>query len=92
MPQYRGVFGSHVAHVLRRLRRVLPARATGSPARASPGVGDLRRPGGVASRLVGLPMTAVTEDASPRGGVTFALWEPPLLPPAPDLRYTAFCP
>jgi DEAD/DEAH box helicase domain-containing protein len=32
---------------------------------------------------------AVTEDASPRGGVTFALWEPPLLPPEPALASLA---
>ncbi|MCG5440814.1 DEAD/DEAH box helicase [Micromonospora sp. PSH25] len=76
---YRGVFGSHVAHVLRRLRRqcarfgatpvfVLASATSGDPATAT-------------GRLTGLPVTAVTEDASPRGGVTFALWEPPLLPP-----------
>ena len=77
---YRGVFGSHVAHVLRRLRRAA-ARYGSSPTfvLASATSGD---PAGTASRLVGLPVTAVTEDASPRGAVTFALWEPPLLPPS----------
>lgn len=84
---YRGVFGSHVAHVLRRLRRVTgryTPRGLAGPCfvLASATSGDPRASG---SRLVGLPMTAVTEDASPRGGVTFALWEPPLLPAAPDL-------
>ena len=75
---YRGVFGSHVAHVLRRLRR-LAARYGGDPVfvLASATSGD---PGAAASRLTGLPVQAVTEDASPRGAVTFALWEPPLLP------------
>ncbi|MBB4766938.1 DEAD/DEAH box helicase [Amorphoplanes digitatis] len=77
---YRGVFGSHVAHVLRRLRR-LAAGYGGGPTfiLASATSGD---PGEAASRLTGLPVTPVTEDASPRGAVTFALWEPPLLPPS----------
>ena len=79
---YRGVFGSHVAHVLRRLRRAA-ARYGGAPtfvlASATSGEPDV-----AASRLIGLPVTAVTEDATPRGGVTFALWEPPLLHGAPD--------
>ncbi|MET8147372.1 DEAD/DEAH box helicase [Actinoplanes sp. NPDC049668] len=77
---YRGVFGSHVAHVLRRLRRSA-ARYGGAPTfvLASATSGD---PGAAASRLTGLPVTPVTEDASPRGAVTFALWEPPLLPPS----------
>ncbi|WP_436524610.1 DEAD/DEAH box helicase [Actinoplanes sp. HUAS TT8] len=76
---YRGVFGSHVAHVLRRLRRVAE-RYGSSPTfvLASATSGD---PAGSASRLVGVPVAAVVEDASPRGGMTFALWEPPLLPP-----------
>ncbi|WP_433828075.1 DEAD/DEAH box helicase [Actinoplanes sp. CA-015351] len=75
---YRGVFGSHVAHVLRRLRRAA-ARYGSAPTfvLASATSGD---PAGAASRLTGLPVTEVTEDTSPRGGVTFALWEPPLLP------------
>jgi len=79
---YRGVFGSHVAHVLRRLRR-LAARYGGAPTfiLASATSGD---PAEAASRLTGVPVTAVTEDASPRGALTFALWEPPLLPPAAD--------
>ena len=79
---YRGVFGSHVAHVLRRLRRVA-AKYGSQPTfvLASATSGD---PAEAASRLTGLPVSAVTEDASPRGAVTFALWEPPLLPPALD--------
>ncbi|MEV0145159.1 MULTISPECIES: DEAD/DEAH box helicase [unclassified Nonomuraea] len=73
---YRGVFGSHVAQILRRLRRVcarygshpvfLLASATAS------------EPGTFARRLTGLEMDEVTEDASPKGATTFALWEPPL--------------
>ena len=79
---YRGVFGSHVAHVLRRLRR-LAARYGGSPTfiLASATSGD---PAETASRLVGAPVTAVVEDSSPRGALTFALWEPPLLPSSED--------
>ncbi|GAA1033891.1 DEAD/DEAH box helicase [Virgisporangium ochraceum] len=76
---YRGVFGSHVAHVLRRLRR-LAARYGRDPvfvlASATAG-----QPGTTAARLIGADVHEVTEDASPRGGLAFALWEPPLLPP-----------
>jgi DEAD/DEAH box helicase domain-containing protein len=78
---YRGVFGSHVAHVLRRLRR-LAATYGASPTfvLASATSGD---PADAASRLTGVDVQAVTDDASPRGAVTFALWEPPLLPSEP---------
>jgi DEAD/DEAH box helicase domain-containing protein len=73
---YRGVFGSHVANVLRRLRRVA-ARYGATPTfvLASATSGD---PAGSASRLVGLRVAAVSADASPRGATSFALWEPPL--------------
>ena len=80
---YRGVFGSHVAHVLRRLRRVVahhaPAEAGGRPrpvfVLASATVGA---PGDCARLLTGLDAEEVTEDGSPRGPLAFALWEPPL--------------
>ncbi|KIF05319.1 hypothetical protein PL81_13810 [Streptomyces sp. RSD-27] len=73
---YRGVFGSHVAQVLRRLRR-LCARYGSEPVflLASATAGD---PAAAASRLTGVPVTGITDDASPRGEVVFALWEPPL--------------
>ncbi len=71
---YRGVFGSHVSAVLRRLRRVA-ARYGASPTfvLASATVSE---PAAHASRLIGMPVTAVTDDGSPRGAMTFALWEP----------------
>jgi len=78
---YRGVFGSHVAHVLRRLRRVVAHHAPGdAPPRpvfvlASATVGA---PGACARLLTGLDAEEVTEDGSPRGPLAFALWEPPL--------------
>ncbi|MGH3806658.1 MAG: DEAD/DEAH box helicase [Pseudonocardiaceae bacterium] len=74
---YRGVFGSHVALLLRRLRRVA-AHYGAHPVfvLASATVAD---PGASASRLTGLDTVAVTEDASPCGERTIALWEPPLL-------------
>jgi DEAD/DEAH box helicase domain-containing protein len=73
---YRGVFGSHVGHVLRRLRRVC-RRYGAEPVfvLASATVAD---PAAAATRLVGAPVVAVTDDGSPRPGATFALWEPPL--------------
>jgi DEAD/DEAH box helicase domain-containing protein len=73
---YRGVFGSHVSQVLRRLRRVC-TRYGASPVflLASATVSE---PEVSASRLVGLPVIPVADDASPRGTTEFALWEPPL--------------
>ncbi|MGY0017649.1 DEAD/DEAH box helicase [Streptomyces sp. YJ-C3] len=73
---YRGVFGSHVAQVLRRLRRLCarygsdPVFLLASATAAEPAV--------AARRLTGLPVVEVADDASPRGELVFALWEPPL--------------
>lgn len=75
---YRGVFGSHVALLLRRLRRVA-ARYGASPVFVLASA-TTAEPASFASVLLGLPVTAVTEDGSPRGTRTVALWEPPLLP------------
>ncbi|MGJ6965084.1 DEAD/DEAH box helicase [Streptosporangium sp. G11] len=77
---YRGVFGSHVAQILRRLRRICarygsqPTFLLSSATASEPGI--------FARRLTGLQMAEVTTDTSPRGATTFALWEPPLT----DLR------
>ncbi len=74
---YRGVFGAHVAHVLRRLLR-LCAHHGSSPqvVLTSATVAD---PADVALRLTGREAAAVVDDASPHGTRTIALWEPPLL-------------
>jgi DEAD/DEAH box helicase domain-containing protein len=73
----RGVFGSHVANVLRRLRR-LAARYGASPrfVAASATIGN---PAELAGRLTGLEFDAVADDASPRGEKLFALWNPPVV-------------
>jgi DEAD/DEAH box helicase domain-containing protein len=74
---YKGVFGSHLAAVLRRLRRVAARyRATPTFIFVSATVAD---PAVHASRLLGMPLGSVTEDGSPRAPMTFALWEPPIL-------------
>ncbi|MEO6531818.1 MAG: DEAD/DEAH box helicase [Specibacter sp.] len=73
---YRGVFGSHVAVLLRRLRRIC-AHYGSSPTfiGASATSAD---PGTSFARLIGAPVTTVTEDCSPHGATTVALWEPEL--------------
>ncbi|MCU1616992.1 MAG: box helicase domain protein, partial [Frankiales bacterium] len=73
---YRGVFGSHVGHVLRRLRRV--CRRYGAEPVFVLASATVAEPDRAAGRLIGAPVTAVTDDGSPRPGATFALWEPPL--------------
>lgn len=73
---YRGVFGAHVSHVLRRLRRVCalygasPVFVLASATVAEPEV--------AARRLTGLDVVPVVTDGSPRGRVGLGLWEPPL--------------
>ncbi|MGI6874531.1 DEAD/DEAH box helicase [Amycolatopsis sp. 3B14] len=74
---YRGVFGSHVALLLRRLQRV--ARHYGSSPVFILASATTAEPGEFACRLVGEDCVPVVEDASPRGARTVALWEPPLV-------------
>ena len=73
---YRGVFGAHVAQVLRRLQRILEHHG------AQPvfvlASATVQAPADLAERLIGQPVAEVTEDGSPHGGLSFALWEPPL--------------
>jgi DEAD/DEAH box helicase domain-containing protein len=75
---YRGVFGSHVAAVLRRLRRLVAGYGADPVfVLASATTAD---PAGTGRRLVGLDFDAIEEDHSPRGRTDVVLWEPPLLP------------
>jgi DEAD/DEAH box helicase domain-containing protein len=71
---YRGVFGAHVAQVLRRLRRV--CRAHGSDPTFVLASATVGNPAEHASRLTGLDVMAVSHDDAPRGEVTLVLWEP----------------
>lgn len=75
---YRGVFGSHVALLLRRLRRL--ARHYGAEPVFVLASATVAHPEEMAARLTGADCTAITEDGSPRGPRTVAFWEPPLLP------------
>jgi DEAD/DEAH box helicase domain-containing protein len=83
----RGVFGSHVAMILRRLRRLV-AHYGGDPrfVMASATVGN---PGELAERLAGVPFSEVVEDGSPRGEKLFVLWNPPLVDEELGLRRSA---
>ncbi len=72
---YRGVFGAHVAQILRRLRRV--AASYGAHPTFVLASATVAEPEVSASRLTGLPVTAVDTDGSARGQVSLALWEPP---------------
>jgi DEAD/DEAH box helicase domain-containing protein len=77
---YRGVFGSNVAMVLRRLLR-LCARYSSHPASIPTVIfasATTAAPGASAAELIGLPVEEVTEDGSPQGPRTVALWEPAL--------------
>lgn len=72
---YRGVFGAHVSHILRRLRRICSLHgADPTFVLASATVAE---PGSLGRRLTGHDVRSVTDDASPRGQVALALWEPP---------------
>ena len=74
---YRGVFGSHVANVLRRLRRV--AARYGSAPRFLCASATIANPVELVERLVGEPFRLVDSDGAPRAGRRIALWNPPVI-------------
>jgi DEAD/DEAH box helicase domain-containing protein len=73
---YRGVFGSNVAMVLRRLLRLCERYSASPTVIFASATTD--SPGATAAELIGLPVEEVTEDGSPQGARTVALWEPAL--------------
>src|SRR5688500_5379227 len=74
---YRGVFGSHVGNVLRRLRRV--AHAYGTEPRIVLATATIANPDELAERLTGLEdFTVIERDGSPGAKRTIAMWNPPI--------------
>jgi DEAD/DEAH box helicase domain-containing protein len=73
---YRGVFGSHVGNVLRRLRRL--ARVYGADPQFLLASATIANPGELAQRLLGVETTVVDDDGAPKAERTIAFWNPPL--------------
>jgi DEAD/DEAH box helicase domain-containing protein len=85
---YRGVFGSHVANVLRRLLRV--AAAYGSDVRVLLASATIANPVELAERLTGLKDVAlIDDDGSPTPRRQIAMWNPPLTDEAIGARRSA---
>ena len=85
---YRGVFGSHVANVLRRLRRI--AAAYGTQPRFLLASATIANPLELAERLTGLEDFALIDaDGSPTAGRRIAIWNPPVTDEALGLRRSA---
>lgn len=84
---YRGVFGSHVGNVLRRLRRL--ARVYGADPQFLFASATIANPAELARSLTGLDVNVVDDDAAPRAERTVALWNPPILDPELGLRASA---
>jgi DEAD/DEAH box helicase domain-containing protein len=84
---YRGVFGSHVACVLRRLRRL--CRLYGSDPQFILCSATVANPGEHALALTGLPCEVVDNDGSPRGWKDFVFWNPPLIDEKKTARRSA---
>ncbi|MEW5829296.1 MAG: DEAD/DEAH box helicase [Chloroflexota bacterium] len=81
---YRGVFGSHVANLLRRLKRIAAFYgATPQFILASATIGN---PQGLAERLVEAPVHLVDRDGSARGPRHFIIYNPPVVDAALGLR------
>jgi DEAD/DEAH box helicase domain-containing protein len=84
---YRGVFGSHVGNVLRRLRRA--ARIYGADPQFLLASATIANPGELARALLGIDVTVIGDDAAPRAERTIALWNPPLVDEELGLRASA---
>ena len=84
---YRGVFGSHVANVLRRLRRL--CALYGANPQFICCSATIANPGEYIEQMVGLPFVVIDEDGSPYGGKDFVLWNPPIIDQAGATRRSA---
>ena len=84
MHTYRGVFGSHVANVIRRLKRV--AKFYGADPQFILTSATIGNPQELAGRLIESPVTLVNVDGSARGERHFLIYNPPVVDPALGIR------
>jgi DEAD/DEAH box helicase domain-containing protein len=84
---YRGVFGSHVANVLRRLRRL--ARLYDAEPQFLLATATIANPGELALELTGEGATVIDRDTSARAEREVVIWNPPLLDAELGLRASA---
>jgi len=87
MHTYRGVFGSHVANVLRRLKRI--AGFYGARPQFVLASATIGNPQELAERLVELPVQLIEVDGSARGPRHFMIYNPPVIDPGLGLRKSA---
>ena len=76
MHAYRGVFGSHVANVIRRLKRI--SRFYGSQPQFILTSATIANPQELAEKLIEKPVTVIDQDGSPHGERHFLIYNPPL--------------
>ncbi len=84
---YRGLFGGHVANLLRRLQRV--CRFYGADPRFICASATIANPRQLAERLIEAPVTLVDDDGAPRGDKHFIFYNPPLVDAGLGLRRSA---
>jgi len=87
MHSYRGVFGSHVANVLRRLQRI--CRFYGSDPQFILCSATIANPAELAGQLIGAAVTAITDSGAPAGAKHLLLWNPPVVNPDLGIRASA---
>ncbi|MCG8426968.1 MAG: DEAD/DEAH box helicase [Chromatiales bacterium] len=87
MHTYRGVFGSHVANTIRRLRRI--CRFYGSDPLFILCSATIANPAELASQLIGDEVHAITESGAPQGAKHLLLWNPPVINPDLGIRASA---
>jgi len=87
MHSYRGVFGSHVANVLRRLQRI--CRFYGTEPQFILCSATIANPAELAGELIDAGVTAVTESGAPQGAKHLLLWNPPVVNPDLGIRASA---
>jgi DEAD/DEAH box helicase domain-containing protein len=87
MHSYRGVFGSHMANVMRRLQRI--CRFYGASPTFVLCSATIANPAELAARLIGAPAHAIEKNGSPSGQKHLLLWNPPVINPELGIRASA---